>query len=109
MWKYVFGQLYIWPCRYDVAFDTNVMGAKHICEFAKRCSKLKMLLHVSTGRKQQSCVPCSGLLQGTPLTYLIGGKEWPNLDHPFSSIKGYNISITKRIISNLNPYNDIIR
>lgn len=34
--------------RYDVAFDTNVMGAKHICEFAKRCSKLKMLLHVST-------------------------------------------------------------
>jgi fatty acyl-CoA reductase len=36
--------------RYDVAFDTNVMGAKHICEFAKRCDKLKMLLHVSTGR-----------------------------------------------------------
>ncbi|XP_066340749.1 probable fatty acyl-CoA reductase 4 [Miscanthus floridulus] len=34
--------------RYDVAFDTNVMGAKHICEFAKRCSNLKMLLHVST-------------------------------------------------------------
>jgi len=34
--------------RYDVAFDTNVMGAKRICEFAKRCSKLKMLLHVST-------------------------------------------------------------
>jgi thioester reductase-like protein len=46
-----------WRCRYDVAFDTNVMGAKHICEFAKRYSKLKMLLHVSTGRKQQSCVP----------------------------------------------------
>jgi hypothetical protein len=52
LWKYVFGQLYIWPCRYDVAFDTNAMGAKHICEFAKRCGKLKMLLHVSTGRKQ---------------------------------------------------------
>lgn len=56
--------LIIWPnCRYDVAFDTNVMGAKHICEFAKRCSKLKMLLHVSTGRKQTilcSCVAKSG-------------------------------------------------
>jgi len=51
--------LIIWPnSRYDVAFDTNVMGAKHICEFAKRCSNLKMLLHVSTGRKQQSRVPC---------------------------------------------------
>ncbi|CAO2187688.1 unnamed protein product [Urochloa humidicola] len=34
--------------RYDVGFNTNVMGAKHICKFAKRCSKLKMLLHVST-------------------------------------------------------------
>ncbi|KAL6649097.1 hypothetical protein ACP70R_013321 [Stipagrostis hirtigluma subsp. patula] len=34
--------------RYDVAFDTNVLGVKHICEFAKRCIKLKMLLHVST-------------------------------------------------------------
>lgn len=43
----------IWPCRYDVAFDTNVMGAKHICQFAKRCTKIKMLLHVSTGRRQQ--------------------------------------------------------
>lgn len=34
--------------RYDVAFDVNVMGTKHICEIARRCSKLKMLLHVST-------------------------------------------------------------
>ncbi|KAJ1265242.1 hypothetical protein BS78_08G064100 [Paspalum vaginatum] len=34
--------------RYDVAFDANVMGTKHICEFARRCSKLKMMLHVST-------------------------------------------------------------
>uniref|UniRef100_A0A0A9BQ28 Fatty acyl-CoA reductase n=1 Tax=Arundo donax TaxID=35708 RepID=A0A0A9BQ28_ARUDO len=34
--------------RYDVAFDVNSLGVKHICEFAKRCAKLKMLLHVST-------------------------------------------------------------
>nr|BAD31294.1 putative fatty acyl coA reductase [Oryza sativa Japonica Group]BAD31814.1 putative fatty acyl coA reductase [Oryza sativa Japonica Group] len=34
--------------RYDVAFDSNVLGAKNICEFAKKCTKLKMLLHVST-------------------------------------------------------------
>ncbi|VAH55506.1 unnamed protein product [Triticum turgidum subsp. durum] len=35
--------------RYDVAFNTNVLGAKHVCAFAKKCPKLKMLLHVSTG------------------------------------------------------------
>ncbi|KAF7103009.1 hypothetical protein CFC21_104052 [Triticum aestivum] len=34
--------------RYDVAFDANVLGAKHVCAFARKCTKLKMLLHVST-------------------------------------------------------------
>ncbi|XP_051207873.1 fatty acyl-CoA reductase 1 [Lolium perenne] len=34
--------------RYDVAFDANVLGAKHVCAFANKCAKLKMLLHVST-------------------------------------------------------------
>ncbi|KAM3355366.1 hypothetical protein ACQJBY_025879 [Aegilops geniculata] len=34
--------------RYDVAFDTNVLGAKHIYAFANKCIKLKMLLHIST-------------------------------------------------------------
>ncbi|XP_037417195.1 probable fatty acyl-CoA reductase 5 isoform X1 [Triticum dicoccoides] len=34
--------------RYDVAFDVNVLGVKHVCAFAKKCIKLKMLLHVST-------------------------------------------------------------
>uniref|UniRef100_A0ACD5VJU6 Uncharacterized protein n=1 Tax=Avena sativa TaxID=4498 RepID=A0ACD5VJU6_AVESA len=34
--------------RYDVAFDTNVLGTKHVCAFANKCTKLKMLLHVST-------------------------------------------------------------
>jgi hypothetical protein len=41
----------VMACRYDVAFDTNVFGAKHVCAFAKKCVKLKMLLHVSTGAK----------------------------------------------------------
>jgi fatty acyl-CoA reductase len=45
-----FGQS-VMACRYDVAFDTNVFGAKHVCAFAKKCAKLKMLLHVSTGAK----------------------------------------------------------
>ncbi|KAM3192508.1 hypothetical protein ACQJBY_069629 [Aegilops geniculata] len=34
--------------RYDVAFNANVLGAKHVCAFARKCTKLKMLLHVST-------------------------------------------------------------
>ncbi|VAH70250.1 unnamed protein product [Triticum turgidum subsp. durum] len=34
--------------RYDVAFDTNVLGAKHMYAFANKCIKLKMLLHIST-------------------------------------------------------------
>ncbi|GJN15459.1 hypothetical protein PR202_gb02377 [Eleusine coracana subsp. coracana] len=34
--------------RYDVSLDVNVMGVKHLCEFAKQCARLKMLMHVST-------------------------------------------------------------
>uniref|UniRef100_A0A0A9E3P2 Fatty acyl-CoA reductase n=1 Tax=Arundo donax TaxID=35708 RepID=A0A0A9E3P2_ARUDO len=34
--------------RYDVSLDVNVMGVKHLCQFAKQCAKLKMLMHVST-------------------------------------------------------------
>ncbi|XP_042415574.1 probable fatty acyl-CoA reductase 4 isoform X2 [Zingiber officinale] len=34
--------------RYDVALSINVLGAKRVLEFARRCAKLEMLLHVST-------------------------------------------------------------
>ncbi|RLN03402.1 fatty acyl-CoA reductase 3-like [Panicum miliaceum] len=34
--------------RYDVSLDVNVMGVKHLCQFAKQCANLKMLMHVST-------------------------------------------------------------
>ncbi|KAG0487989.1 hypothetical protein HPP92_006534 [Vanilla planifolia] len=34
--------------RYDVALNINVLGAKHVMEFAKKCTEMKMLLHVST-------------------------------------------------------------
>ncbi|KAM0901616.1 hypothetical protein ACQ4PT_019867 [Festuca glaucescens] len=34
--------------RYDVALDVNVMGVRYLCQFAKKCANLKMLLHVST-------------------------------------------------------------
>ncbi|KAG0500878.1 hypothetical protein HPP92_000950 [Vanilla planifolia] len=34
--------------RYDVALNVNVLGPKHVMKFAKSCSKLEVLLHVST-------------------------------------------------------------
>uniref|UniRef100_A0A0E0DCV9 Fatty acyl-CoA reductase n=1 Tax=Oryza meridionalis TaxID=40149 RepID=A0A0E0DCV9_9ORYZ len=34
--------------RYDVALATNTIGVVHLCQFAKQCDNLKMVLHVST-------------------------------------------------------------
>uniref|UniRef100_A0A0D9ZJE6 Fatty acyl-CoA reductase n=1 Tax=Oryza glumipatula TaxID=40148 RepID=A0A0D9ZJE6_9ORYZ len=34
--------------RYDVALATNTTGVVHLCQFAKQCDNLKMMLHVST-------------------------------------------------------------
>ncbi|CAK9314315.1 unnamed protein product [Citrullus colocynthis] len=34
--------------RYDVAFETNTLGAKHVLSFAKQCSSLEVIVHVST-------------------------------------------------------------
>ncbi|KAL0537886.1 hypothetical protein IC582_026877 [Cucumis melo] len=34
--------------RYDVAFGTNTLGAKHVLNFAKQCSSLEVVVHVST-------------------------------------------------------------
>ncbi|XP_044961699.1 fatty acyl-CoA reductase 1-like [Hordeum vulgare subsp. vulgare] len=42
--------------RYDVALGVNVVGVKHMCNFAKKCPNLDVLLHISTayvaGEKQ---------------------------------------------------------
>ncbi|XP_038902602.1 fatty acyl-CoA reductase 3-like [Benincasa hispida] len=35
--------------RYDIAFGTNTLGVKHILNFAKQCSNLEIIVHVSTG------------------------------------------------------------
>ncbi|CAN6197740.1 unnamed protein product [Urochloa humidicola] len=34
--------------RYDVALDVNVMGVKHMCQLARQCPNLEVILHVST-------------------------------------------------------------
>ena len=41
--------------RYDVALDVNVMGVKHICQLAKQCPNLEVVLHVSTGKGMFEC------------------------------------------------------
>uniref|UniRef100_A0ACD5ZA79 Uncharacterized protein n=1 Tax=Avena sativa TaxID=4498 RepID=A0ACD5ZA79_AVESA len=62
--------------RYDVAFNVNVLGVKHVCAFANKCTKLKMLLHVSTAYvagEQKGLIPekpfsmCETLKVGTYL------------------------------------------
>ncbi|VAH55524.1 unnamed protein product [Triticum turgidum subsp. durum] len=56
--------------RYDAAFDVNVLGAKNVCAFANKCTKLKMLLHVSTAYvagEQEGLIPEKPFLMGETL------------------------------------------
>ncbi|KAF3660993.1 Fatty acyl-CoA reductase 3 [Capsicum annuum] len=52
--------------RYDTAISVNVVGAMHVVEFSGQCSKLKMLLHVSTA---YVCGEKEGLILEKPLNY----------------------------------------
>ncbi|KAK2643602.1 hypothetical protein Ddye_025365 [Dipteronia dyeriana] len=49
--------------RYDVAMDTNTMGAFHALSFAKKCIKIKMFFHVSTA---YVCGEMSGVIAEKP-------------------------------------------
>uniref|UniRef100_A0ACD5XYF2 Uncharacterized protein n=1 Tax=Avena sativa TaxID=4498 RepID=A0ACD5XYF2_AVESA len=63
--------------RYDVALDVNVAGVRHMCEFARRCPNLEVLLHVSTayvtGERQ-------GLVQERPFRAGETLKDGTHLD-----------------------------
>ncbi|VAH55504.1 unnamed protein product [Triticum turgidum subsp. durum] len=72
--------------RYDVAFNTNVLGAKHVCAFAKKCPKLKMLLHVSTA-------------------YVAGEKEGLISEEPFLMGETLRVGTYLDIESELNLIN----
>ncbi|TVU10557.1 hypothetical protein EJB05_44098 [Eragrostis curvula] len=52
--------------RYDVALDVNVMGVKHMCQLAKKCPNLEVILHVSTA-------------------YVVGEKEGLVSERPFKN------------------------
>lgn len=57
--------------RYDVAMASNTFGAVHVCNFAKQCSNLKLLLHISTayvaGNKQKGRILEKPLQMGRAL------------------------------------------
>ncbi|VAH70836.1 unnamed protein product [Triticum turgidum subsp. durum] len=53
--------------RYDVAFNVNVLGVKHVCAFTKKCIKLKMLLHVSTVGEQEGLIAEKAFFMGETL------------------------------------------
>ncbi|XP_074266426.1 alcohol-forming fatty acyl-CoA reductase-like [Silene latifolia] len=41
--------------RYDVSLSLNTFGAKNVLDFAKKCTKLKVLIQVSTGLNMIKC------------------------------------------------------
>nr|XP_009771272.1 PREDICTED: probable fatty acyl-CoA reductase 5 [Nicotiana sylvestris] len=62
-------------CRYDTAIRINALGALNVLKFTKQCSKLMMLLHVSTA---YVCGEKEGLILEKPLHYgemLSGGSH----------------------------------
>ncbi|KAJ8559643.1 hypothetical protein K7X08_003701 [Anisodus acutangulus] len=71
--------------RYDTALELNTLGAIHVLNFAKKCSKLKVLLHVSTayvsGEK-------TGLILETPY----------NLGETLNGTSGLNIDTEKKVM-----------
>ncbi|KAI3886662.1 hypothetical protein MKX03_034756 [Papaver bracteatum] len=50
--------------RYDVALEVNTIGAKNVLDFAKKCVKLEMLIHVSTA---YVCGEKSGVISEKPI------------------------------------------
>ncbi|KAG6534978.1 hypothetical protein ZIOFF_008892 [Zingiber officinale] len=56
---------------YDVSLNINVLGAKHVLQFAKQCVKLEMFLHVSTayvsGTERSGLIPEKRLSMGETL------------------------------------------
>ncbi|KAL0369545.1 UNVERIFIED_CONTAM: Fatty acyl-CoA reductase 3 [Sesamum angustifolium] len=65
--------------RYDLALGINTLGALHVGNFARKCSKLKMLLHVSTAYVHGMRV---GLIPEVPfhMGQTLPGAQIPCLD-----------------------------
>ncbi|CAL0333983.1 unnamed protein product [Lupinus luteus] len=63
--------------RYDVALGINTFGTKHVLSFAKKCVKLKVLVHVSTA---YVCGERGGLIVEEPLQLGVSLNGIPGLD-----------------------------
>lgn len=63
--------------RYDVALGINTLGAKHVLSFAKKCTKLKVLVHVSTA---YVCGEKGGLIVEDPHHLGVSLNGVPGLD-----------------------------
>ncbi|MED6224128.1 hypothetical protein PIB30_080792, partial [Stylosanthes scabra] len=63
--------------RYDVALDINTFGVKHVLNFAQKCTKLKVLVHVSTA---YVCGEKEGLILEDPHQMGVSLNGVPGLD-----------------------------
>ncbi|XWS52865.1 hypothetical protein CRYUN_Cryun11dG0108900 [Craigia yunnanensis] len=71
--------------RYDVALGLNTLGAKYVANFAKKCVKLKVLVHVSTAY-------VSGERSGLILENSYGMGETLN------GVSGLDVNVEKKVI-----------
>ncbi|KAK6235168.1 hypothetical protein QUC31_018917 [Theobroma cacao] len=71
--------------RYDVALGLNTLGAKFVLNFAKKCVKLKVLVHVSTAY-------VSGERSGLIL------ENSYNMGETLNGVSGLDINIEKKVV-----------
>ncbi|XP_057805167.1 fatty acyl-CoA reductase 3-like [Salvia miltiorrhiza] len=71
--------------RYDIALGINTVGAANVLSFAKKCRKLRTLLHVSTA---YVCGEKEGLIPETPL----------KMGEALNMTPGLNIDMEKKIV-----------
>ncbi|MED6151497.1 hypothetical protein PIB30_083078, partial [Stylosanthes scabra] len=73
--------------RYDVALGINTLGVKHVMNFAKKCSKLKVLLHVSTA---YVCGERGGLV----------GEDPQEMGVSLNGVTGLDIDMEMKLVQN---------
>ncbi|KAL0418313.1 UNVERIFIED_CONTAM: Alcohol-forming fatty acyl-CoA reductase [Sesamum radiatum] len=76
--------------RYDVALRINALGALHVRDFASKCSKLEMLLHVSTGLIPEKPFSMGETLDGSKISYLDINTEKKIIEEKLSRLLTQN-------------------
>ncbi|KAH9737543.1 Fatty acyl-CoA reductase 2 [Citrus sinensis] len=66
--------------RYDIAIDINTRGPSHVMNFAKKCKKIKVFVHMSTGK----CLkPIMFAAVSKNLSYVNGKRQGRIMEKPF--------------------------